>query len=220
MTENAANTSRATPPSGGTGTALGFGARCMRFIRDRGGVAAVEFALVAPLLLTLYFVTMEVAQGIETNKKIGRVGSMVADLITQQQTMNPDELDAIMEIGSSILKPYNRSNPKVYITAIQVDDDEDNPTAKVVWSRKLVNDATSNYLAPGTTATIPTKLMTPGSFLIRVSSELDYSPVITWSAADTPAWGVAAIFDGIKMAEIYYLRPRMSNTIPCADCNS
>ena len=130
------------------------------------------------------------------------------------------EMDAIMEIGSSILKPYNRSNPKVYITAIQVDDDENNPTATVVWSRKLVNDVTSDYLAPGTAATIPTKLVTPGSFLIRVSSELDYSPVITWSAADTPAWGVAAIFDGIKMAEIYYLRPRMSNTIPCADCNS
>jgi Flp pilus assembly protein TadG len=39
-----------------------------RLIPDRRGVAAVEFALVAPLLLCMYFVTMEVAQGIEANK--------------------------------------------------------------------------------------------------------------------------------------------------------
>ena len=52
---------------------------------DRRGVAAVEFALIAPLLLSMYFVTMEVSQGIEANKKVGRVGSIVADLVTQQQ---------------------------------------------------------------------------------------------------------------------------------------
>ena len=39
---------------------------------DRRGVAALEFALIAPLLLSMYFVTMEVAQAIESNKKVGR----------------------------------------------------------------------------------------------------------------------------------------------------
>ena len=52
-----------------------------RLISDKRGVAAVEFAFIAPLLLCMYFVTMEVGQAIETNKKVGRVGSMVADLI-------------------------------------------------------------------------------------------------------------------------------------------
>ena len=56
-----------------------------RAAADRRGVAAIEFALVAPLLLCMYFVTMEVSQAIETNKKVSRIGSMVADLVTQQQ---------------------------------------------------------------------------------------------------------------------------------------
>ncbi|WP_342214186.1 TadE/TadG family type IV pilus assembly protein [Aminobacter anthyllidis] len=61
---------------------------CTRaLIGDKRGVAAIEFAIIAPLLLSLYFVTMEVSQGIETNKKVSRVGSMVADLVTQQQTI-------------------------------------------------------------------------------------------------------------------------------------
>ncbi|MBE0692234.1 MAG: pilus assembly protein, partial [Aquamicrobium sp.] len=66
-------------------------------IADRRGVAAIEFAFIAPLLLMLYFVTMEVAQGIETNKKVSRVGSMVADLVTQQsREISTSDLDPIM----------------------------------------------------------------------------------------------------------------------------
>ena len=30
--------------------------------------------------------------------------------------------------------------------------------------------------------------------------------------------GLAAAFDGISMQERYYLRPRMSPTVPCPDC--
>ncbi len=80
-----------------------------RFLADRGGVAAVEFAFIAPVLLSLYFVTMEVSQGIETNKKVGRIASMTADLVAQQQTISKSEIQAIMEIGGSLLEPYNRS---------------------------------------------------------------------------------------------------------------
>ena len=88
----------------------------LAMLRDQRGVAALEFALMAPLLLSMYFVTMEVAQAIETNKKVGRVSSMVADLVTQQQTITKSELEAIMSIGESTLQPYDRSKPTIIIT--------------------------------------------------------------------------------------------------------
>jgi Flp pilus assembly protein TadG len=116
-----------------------------RLIPDRRGVAAVEFALVAPLLLSMYFVTMEVAQGIEANKKVGRVGSMVADLITQQSEITPDQLEAIMKIGQSILQPYNRSTPKIVVTAIEITPDPGS-RVQVAWSGKIENGGNG---APG-----------------------------------------------------------------------
>ena len=85
-------------------------ARAMRFCSDRRGVAAIEFAFIVPVLLIMYFVTMEASQAIETSKKVSRVGSMVADLITQQQTIVAADIDAIMKIGTSTLQPYDRSN--------------------------------------------------------------------------------------------------------------
>jgi Flp pilus assembly protein TadG len=187
------------------------------FVAARGGVAAIEFAFIAPILLSLYFVTMEVSQAIEVNKKVGRVGSMVADLLTQQQSITKSEVDAILKIGESIMQPYNRSDSKITITAIQISDD-DSPTVKVVWSRKLENGAYAQAAAPNSTTTVPDKLKIRDTFLIRVESDLSYKPVITWAADQKKVLGLAAAFDGISMSERYYLRPRMSETVPCSDC--
>jgi Flp pilus assembly protein TadG len=189
-----------------------------RLFRDKGGVAALEFALIVPLLLMLYFVTMEVAQAIEVNKKVGRVGSMVADLVTQMQEMNKAELEGIMRIGEATLQPYNRSQPSITITAIEVTD-EATPKVQVVWSRKLVDGAFSTGLAAGTAVPdLPPALKIKGSFLVRAESSLAYEPVITWAASAKTTLGLASAFDGISMAETYYLRPRMSTTIPCTNC--
>jgi Flp pilus assembly protein TadG len=188
-----------------------------RLLGDRRGVAALEFALVAPLLLSLYFVTMEVAQAIETNKKVGRVSSMVADLVTQQPSITKAELEAIMSIGGSTLQPYNRSKPSIIITAIDITD-ESSPQVKVAWSRKLVDGAFSVAAAPGSTATVPAELNVRNSFVVRVETELSYSPMITWAADSKKTLGLAAAFDGIAMRETYHLRPRLAQSISCGDC--
>ncbi|MEX0953839.1 MAG: TadE/TadG family type IV pilus assembly protein [Rhizobiaceae bacterium] len=192
-------------------------AMATRFAGARSGVAAVEFAFIAPVLLSLYFVTMEVSQAIEVNKKVGRVGSMVADLLTQQQSTTRSEVDAILKIGESILQPYNRSKGAIKVTAIQITD-EDSPKVQVVWSRKLENGAAGPGAAKGSTTTVPAKLKIRDTFLMRVESDLAYQPVITWAADKKKVLGLAAAFDGISMAERYYLRPRMSATVPCGDC--
>lgn len=191
--------------------------KAIELCSNRRGVAAVEFAFIAPVLLAMYFVTMEVSQAIETSKKVSRIGSMVADLVTQQQTVVKADLEAIMKIGESTLQPYNRSTPKIIITAIQITD-ETTPQVKVVWSRKMVNGSYLVDAAPDTTTTVPAALKIAGTFLIRVESDLAYRPVITWAADSKKSLGLTAAFDNISMGETYYLRPRMSQTIPCGDC--
>jgi Flp pilus assembly protein TadG len=182
-------------------------------------VAAIEFAFVAPLLLCMYFATMEASQAIQTNKKVSRIASMVADLVTQQQqTTTTAELDAIMNIGQALVQPYNRSKPKIVITAIQITNDT-TPKVTVAWSRAMAGDGTGCIQeTKGDTTTVPAALNTPGAFLVRVQSCLAYEPVITWSGGDTPASGWTAAFSNISMKETYYLRPRMSQDITCTNC--
>ncbi|MBZ9943524.1 pilus assembly protein [Mesorhizobium sp. BR1-1-13] len=186
-------------------------------IRDRRGIAAVEFALIVPILLIMYFITMEASQAIETSKKVSRIGSMVADLVTQQPTIVKADLDAIMKIGTSTLQPYNRSTPDITITAIQFTTDTP-PRVNVVWSRKVVNGVYSIGTALPATTTVPATLRVAGTFLIRVESKLGYKPIITWSADSSQTAGLTTVFNNISMGETYYLRPRRSLTIPCGDC--
>lgn len=189
----------------------------LRLIKDRQGVAAVEFALIVPFLLIFYFLSMEVSQAIENNKKVSRIGSMVADLVAQNAEVTPAELDAIMQIGSAVLQPYGRSSPRITVTGIYITD-EATPKAQVVWSRKLANGAFSRAALKGTVTSVPIDLEIRDTFILRVESELDYRPVIAWSADGKAAMGLAAAFDNINMTETYYLRPRMSSDVQCATC--
>jgi Flp pilus assembly protein TadG len=190
-----------------------------RFATDRKGVAAVEFALIVPLLLCMYFVTVEVGQGIETNKKVGRVGSMVADLVAQQTDMNKDELIAIMKIGQSIVQPYNRGEPKIVVTAIQMTNDA-SPQADVLWWGQLENGAYTGDVPANMTTTVPAALVSQGAFLIRVEAFLEYKPIIAWAAENNASLGLAAAFDKILMKETFHLRPRRTSMMTCATCKS
>jgi Flp pilus assembly protein TadG len=191
--------------------------RVSSLLRDRRGVAAVEFAFIAPVLLSLYFVTMEVSQGIETNKKVGRIASMVADLVTQQPEVSTSNLDAIMRIGAAIIQPYGRTRPDIEITGIRMSDEE-NPRPLVVWSRRLNGGSFSAGVAAGTEAPVPDQLRIRNTFLVQVASSLDYRPVITWAADNKARIGLASAFDRIAMREQYFLRPRMSQQITCTNC--
>jgi len=190
-----------------------------KFVGSRRGVAAIEFAFIAPLLLTMYFVTMEIAPAIDANKKVGRSASMIADLVTQQQSISKTEVEAIMAIGEATLRPYSRTKLKAIVTAIRITDEE-TPRVLVVWSRKMVDGAFSQDAVKDTVTTVPPALQIKGSFLVRVQSELEYQPIITWTADEKVATGLLAAFDKIGMKETYYLRPRMSTTIECPTCAS
>lgn len=195
----------------------GLGDRLRGFGRDRKGAAALEFALVVPLLFSFYFVTMEIAQAIETNKKVARVGAMVADLVTRQRDMTRGELEAIMAIGAGTLQPYARTRPNIVITAISTNGDSD-PQASVVWSRQVNNGVFGPAQSPGTRVQIPQNVSMPNAFFIRVESKLDYRPMITWTAEQRTAMGLAGAFDSIAMGATYHNSPRVNSTIPCSNC--
>jgi len=190
-----------------------------RFLADRRGVGAMEFALIAPLLLALYFISMELSLGFETDKRIDRIGSMVADLVTQKPSIKKADVEEIMQLANTLLQPYDRSKPKVVVTAIQITNDT-TPKAQVVWSRQMADGKFTQPFKKDSIVAVPDNLKIANSFFIRVSSSLEYKPLITWSASQKTTLGLTGAFDNISLGDTYYLRPRMTATIACDDCNS
>lgn len=175
---------------------------------DAKGVAAVEFALIFPVMLGLYLGSVEISGALQANKNVGKTASTVADLITQQDEISRSEIKAISEIGEALLFPYTETRPAITVVGIQVED-KPNPKAFVAWSKRYRNGSLSTPFAVGQEINIPARLKIRNSFLVRSTTALRYKPLVTWSTES----------DGlIRMNETYYLRPRLSAKIDCIDC--
>lgn len=184
-----------------------------RMAKDKKGAAAVEFALIAPLLITLYLGTQEISLALNINKKLGRTASAVGDLIAQSDTeITVTDLKDILKVGAATLQPYSITKPEIWVTGIQISAAG---AATVAWSQKLVENTTYSVpYAAGSAATVPAKLKVNDTFLVKVETKLKYRPITSWSINSNKSSGYAYI----DMAEVYYLRPRNSVAISCNGC--
>jgi Flp pilus assembly protein TadG len=185
-----------------------------RFRDDKAGAAAIEFAFIAPLLITMYLGTMEISQGVEINKKVARSAGVIGDLLGQKDIVTKSDLHDLMEIGKGMLLPYDRSEPTITISFITIGADS---VPKVTWSRRGVGTTYSMPFAANSTTTVPTNLVIPETYLIRVQTELEYLPITSWSIQKNKGSGPSA-YASIDMSEMYHLRPRVQDTVGCSDC--
>lgn len=173
----------------------------MRFFRDRRGVAAVEFALIAPVLILLYMGLAEVTMALMAERRAGHATAVIADLVAQDTLTTKSELSDTFAIAEEILSPFPGSGMSGRVTAIRADI---NGSPKVVWSYGKGLTA----LGKGSTVSdLPANLMEPFDTLIM--SEMSYS----FNSAIKYALPNAMVFK-----EKYYLRPRKIDMVNCTDC--
>lgn len=166
----------------------------LSFARDRRGIAAVEFALILPLMLLLYFGMVELSQGIIVDRKVKMTARTVADLVSQVSTINNSGIDAALGASTAILAPYSAANAKVIVSGVSIDN---NGNAKVVWSRANKNTGHGT----GDSVTVPNALKTPNTFLVLGEATYDYTPVVGY------------VTGPLKLSERIFMRPRLSETV-------
>jgi len=195
--------------------AVEFLKRVQSFLRDRRGVAALEFALIAPVMIALYMGSVEATAGLDLNKNLGRATSMVADLVTQQQTITKAQIEDIMDIGTATLLPYARDTPQITITAIDISAAN---VATVAWSRRKVNLTYTRPYVAGSAVALDPNLLIPSTSVIRVEMSIAYVPLMAFYMKNvvTTATGVSAI--GITMPKTSYGRIRQGTSVTCSDC--
>ena len=170
-----------------------------RFRDEARGVAAVEFAFIAPLMLLLFVGTIELSAGVSVNRKLSRLSSTISDLVTQSQTLTQNDVDNIMDVSAKVMYPYE-DNIQIIVTGIEIESGD----AKVVWSRS--EPAGAEYAA-GAMYTVPTKIKKDGTFLVAAKITTNYKPSFGW-AEYSDADGISFDNTAIPMEEEIFLRPR------------
>jgi Flp pilus assembly protein TadG len=162
---------------------------------DCSGVAAVEFALLLPVMLGLYIGGLEISDGFTIKRKVTNTTSALGDLITRTEDITTAEMTDILKAASAVMAPYDISKLKIKLSGVTIDEDE---KAEVTWGAK------QNDTCPikGTSVTLPEGVTIADSFLIMVEVHYDFDPAIGY------------VFTGpIDITDTFYLKPRLTGTI-------
>lgn len=112
-----------------------------RFAGAQAGVAAVEFALLVPIMIVVYMGTTEASALITMDRKVQSVAGSVGDLVARENgTISSTTLQDYFQASSGIMTPYTTTDIKQIITSVEVKVDG---TTNVAWSREYLNGVMS-----------------------------------------------------------------------------
>jgi Flp pilus assembly protein TadG len=171
---------------------IGFLARLRR---DKRGVSAVEFALIAPAMIAFYFGLAEITQALLAERRAGHAASAIGDLVAQSSTISTTELTDIFEIATTIMKPYPTASLKMRVTSVSANA---SGVTTVDWSSAQGMTA----LNAGASVSVPSGVIAANQSVVM--SEVSYvydSPVDFFMP------------NGVTFSRKFYLRPRKSEKI-------
>jgi Flp pilus assembly protein TadG len=166
-----------------------------RFARDKRGVSAVEFALLAPLMVGLYLGGVEVSEGVGIDRKVTLTAGSIANLTAQASTISNADMTNIMNAATSIMAPYSASTLKIVVSSLKIDS-----TGKVtvVWS----DAKNTSARAVGSVVSIPTALAVPNWSLIYSEVSYLYTPTIGY-----------VITGSMTLSDKMFMSPRLSSAV-------
>ncbi len=175
------------------------------FRKSNDGAAAVEFAILLPLLISMFFGVVETSLALLCRADVSVMASTAADLISQVNAASTTDITNVYSAAGTILYPYydpsnGSAKPTIRLTSVIYDTTSQSTTAgKVAWT---CTQSGSGTLSPssrtvGATVTLPQALMTTnGSVII---AEIAYNYV-------SPTTKV--ITGPINMTNNFYTKPR------------
>jgi len=166
-----------------------------RFIAERRGIAAVEFAMLLPMMLMLFLGSVEVTTGVAIQRKVTLTARAVADLSSQFTNIYNADMSNILNASSDIIAPYAATPLTVVVSELSIDNQGQ---ATVVWSDTLNGTART----AGSSVTIPASLATPNSYLLLGEASYVYDPTYGYVLTGT-----------LTLSDKIYMRPRQSASV-------
>lgn len=157
-----------------------------KFSRNDKGIAAVEFALIAPILLVLYLGSIDVSQGISADRKLTQVAGTLGDLVAQSKDTLPlTALNDYFSASEAIMMPFEGSATAMALTIVYVDDGG----VGRVRSARAANGATAQ--GTNTIYPLPPEIanLARGGYVVASEAWYSYRPIIGYVlTADIPLY--------------------------------
>jgi Flp pilus assembly protein TadG len=139
--------------------------------KDDRGTSAVEFAVILPFLMVLYFGTYQASEVLSAYRKMTLTMHTVVDLASQYQTMGTSDMATVLGASAQTMAPFPTANLTIVLTEYATDS-----TGKttVTWSKALNGTA----LVAGKTAMLPTNICQNGASVLQGVVSYSYTPPV------------------------------------------
>ena len=101
-----------------------------RWKAEENALAAIEAAMIFPIMLVLLVGVFDAGNAILANQKTIRASQVVADLVTRQNTVTDADISEAIEAGKLAFEPLDSSSYGVDIVSIRFDEDAN---SEIVW---------------------------------------------------------------------------------------
>jgi Flp pilus assembly protein TadG len=174
-----------------------------RFRIDAQGIAAVEFAFVLPVILTMLLGLVELSTAMSIRADVTNMASTGADLISQETSVSATDMTNVFNALGAMVFPFDSGAATITLTSII--DGGTGKTPKVAWSCTHGGSLETKGSAPS--VTLPAGLITAGDGGSVIWSKITYaytSP-LSYFLTGTQNW-----------TNNFYLKPRRVLQIPLA----
>jgi len=166
-----------------------------RFVVSTRAVAAIEFAMILPILMVLFLGSFDGGRAIAIYMKV-RSATYALDAITNQYTtIQSTDMASILCAITQMMAPYSSAPAVITISQITVSG---SGVATVAWSASQGGTART----VGSSITIPSALKVDNSYLIFAEVSYTYTPMYGYFSAGA-----------ISLSDNLYVTPRSSTCI-------
>lgn len=193
------------------------------FLINRSGVAAVEFGLLAPLLLVMTFGTFELSRALVMHKRFQRATSMVGDLATREKQLWPETktsgvttadakatLAGIMQSIAHVMEPYSSTPLQLRVYQVWASLTDGTKT-KVEWSYQYPSGAT---VGCGDAKTVASGVLAGNGRAIFVDATYQYTPLLSNllpGIVDPRTWSTTLVMTPRDVPSVMFL-PGLNNS--------
>ncbi|UCF54418.1 MAG: pilus assembly protein [Bradyrhizobium sp.] len=164
------------------------------FVADSRALAATEFAVIVPVMLVMFFGTIEFSSAVAIDRKVTLMARTLSDLTSQSTSVGDTDMTNFFAASTGVMTPYPTAPVKATITELYVDPST--LQAHVQWSKGSVPRTQKAAV------TIPTALAVGGTYLIFSEVSYAYTPTVGY-----------VLKSAITLSDVAYTRPRQSTFV-------
>ncbi|HEX8416146.1 MAG TPA: TadE/TadG family type IV pilus assembly protein [Methylobacterium sp.] len=166
-----------------------------RFRASDDGLAILEFSLILPILLTLYFGTIELCNMMAQVRKVDLLSRTVGDLVAGISTPTRAQVDDIFQSAKVVLLPFDSAGAEMVVSAVGVFGNQTSGQMRVCSS--VAAGASPRTRSESPSVALPDSLKVDGMRLLLVEIRMKYKPI----AAETFASLIGQRVDGITFSK-------------------